>query len=203
MGNNGSGERNADGSGFRRAIRVGLVVFFSAMLISYLSQTAVSRLSLFLAFPLLFLIILTGILFDAIGTAVTAADETPFHARGAKKVPGARQAINLIRNADKVANFSNDIVGDIAGTLSGATSTIIAFKIGESLGSGGPLPGIIAVGFVAALTVGGKAGGKAWAIRQANTIIFEVGRALNTFEQVTGISLLGANDKKPGRRRKS
>ena len=72
------------------------------------------------AFLLLFFIVALGILFDMVGVAVTAADEKPFHAMAAKKVPGAGKAIWLLRNADKVASFCNDVVGDSFGRHRGA-----------------------------------------------------------------------------------
>ena len=62
---------------------------------------------------------------------VISANESSFHAMAAKQVPAASQAIKLVKNADKVANFCNDLVGDIAGTLSGAIGAIVASSLGE------------------------------------------------------------------------
>ena len=61
-------------------------------------------------------------IFDIIGVAVTAAREEPFHAMAVDRVSGAQQAIRLVRHADKVATFTNDMIGDVAGTLSGAVA---------------------------------------------------------------------------------
>jgi hypothetical protein len=69
---------------------------------------------------LLIIVILIGILFDIIGIAVKCCRRSPPSCPGSQKVFGARQAVFLIKRADKVANFANDIVGDITGTLSGA-----------------------------------------------------------------------------------
>ena len=60
--------------------------------------------SIIVSFIILLFIIFIGIIFDLIGMAVTAADEKPFHAKAAKKIPGAKQAIYLVR-ADRVAGF--------------------------------------------------------------------------------------------------
>ena len=65
------------------------------------------------------IVIITGIIFDIIGTAVTAATEAPFHAMGADRVKGSKQAIYLIRHAAKVANFCNDVVGILPERLVG------------------------------------------------------------------------------------
>ena len=126
------------------------------------------------------LIVITGIFFDILGTAVTAANEAPFHAMGASKVKGSKQAIFLVRHADKVANFCNDVVGDMAGTISGAIIASISLEfvkngslISEQLFGAG------AIAFIAAVTVGGKALGKSYAIAKANQIVFLAGRLLS------------------------
>ena len=75
------------------------------------------------------MIILVGILFDIIGTAVAAAEESALNAKAAKKVPGAREGVYLIKNADKVANFCNDVIGDICGTVSGAIGAALVFQV--------------------------------------------------------------------------
>ena len=96
---------------------------------SFISSVLLENSGMLAAFLLLFFIVALGILFDMVGVAVTAADEKPFHAMAAKKVPGAGKAIWLLRNADKVASFCNDVVGDICGIISGAASAVIAGQI--------------------------------------------------------------------------
>jgi CBS domain containing-hemolysin-like protein len=161
----------------RRAIKVALLTFCISLIISLLAQFS---LALWLSVAILFLVVLTGIFFDIIGTAVTAADESPFHAMAADKVHGSRQAIYLIRHADKVANFCNDVVGDIAGTLSGAMiAAIIIQIIRHNVHPAETIIGSAAVAFIAALTVGGKAFGKSFAIREADQIVSAVGRLLS------------------------
>ena len=46
-----------------------------------------------------------------------------------KKVPGAKQAIWLVKNADAVANFCNDVVGDVAGAVTGAAGATVALRL--------------------------------------------------------------------------
>jgi hypothetical protein len=53
--------------------------------------------SFIVALIILLVIIFTGILFDMIGIAATAADETPLLAKAAKKTAGAREALYLQR----------------------------------------------------------------------------------------------------------
>ena len=58
---------------------------------------------------------------------------TPLIAKAADKKSGAKQAVKLIKNADKVSNVCGDVIGDICGVLSGATSALIAVNIGLKL----------------------------------------------------------------------
>jgi len=68
-----------------------------------LSSNLFSNAEMMWAFVIVIIIIAVGILFDTIGVAVTAAEETPFHSMAARKMKGARQSILLIRNASKVS----------------------------------------------------------------------------------------------------
>ena len=62
------------------------------------------------AFFILLVIIFVGIIFDVVGMAVACADETPFHAMASRKIPGAQEAISLLRNAERVSSICNDVV---------------------------------------------------------------------------------------------
>ncbi len=78
-------------------ITIFLVTIVISGTISLISDELMNRSSLAVAFVILLVIILVGILFDIVGVAVTSADETPFHAMAARKVPGAREASRLLR----------------------------------------------------------------------------------------------------------
>jgi len=178
------------------ALTVTFFTFFIALLVSIGAESLVSAVnSVLVSIPLLILIILVGVFFDMIGTAATAAVLPPFNARAAKKVYGARQAVKITRNASKVANFCNDVIGDIAGTLSGAIGAGIVLSLVDWFGTvdlfilGGMMTSLIA-----ALTVGGKAAGKKVAIDHANAIIFRVAVIMARWEDLTGMELF--NDKR-------
>jgi len=124
---------------------------------------------------LLLIVICIGVLFDIIGVAVTAAGEAPFHAKATRRIPGAKQALSLLRKADRVANICNDVIGDICGTVSGGLGAAIAIVL---FGSGNVWGGVIITGLVSAFTVGGKAMGKSFAINNATEIIWRVAQIL-------------------------
>ncbi|MCR4419684.1 MAG: hypothetical protein QHH27_03845 [Clostridia bacterium] len=169
----------------RRALLIGGGAFFLAVLVAGGSQTLLERLTILpLTFVLLVAIILTGILFDIIGVAATAARETGFHAKAARRVAGARQALYLVRNAHHVASFCNDIVGDICATLSGAMGAAIVFRlVGPADTLAGWWAGILMTAVISGLTIGGKAWSKGLAIGRAEEITFEVGRLLYWLQQ--------------------
>ena len=164
-------------------ITVGMT-FTIAMLFSYIFEVLLADVSLLIAFFMLSSIILIGIIFDGIGNAVVSVDEVSFHAMAAAKVKGAKESIMLIRNAPMVANVMNDVIGDIAGIISGSTATAIVLAIEEGFGIKSVLLSIAMSGFVAALTVGGKAIGKSIAIERARYIVYYVGLIIYHFKKL-------------------
>lgn len=167
----------------RWAITILAWSFILSMAFRFGADFALADVNLPVAFLILFVIISIGIVFDILGVAATAANEKPFHGMATKRVPGAKQAIALIRNADKVSNFCNDVIGDICGIISGSTSAIIIARIAISDGVLAVLFPLITTGLVAGLTIGGKALGKGLAISHANQIVGMVGRFLHIFRK--------------------
>lgn len=146
---------------------------------SYLSNEALSAVNNVVAFFILFIFILIGIAFDIVGVAATSVTEKELHSMAAKKVFGAKQAVWLAQNAEKVASMCNDVVGDISGIISGATGAIIIANITEGLPAVQTLViSLTVTGCIAAATIGGKATGKAVGISKSVAIIHTVGRIL-------------------------
>lgn len=194
----------------RRFLAVALGTFLISLVSNYGSNSLLGWLAFLPAFGLLVAIVLAGILFDIIGVAATAASEVPFHAMAADKVTGARHSIWVVRNAASVATLCNDMIGDIAGTLSGAVGTSIAFAVfRETNLFNQTLWVTLLVSAVAAVTVGGKAYAKDLAIRRANDIVHLVGRLLSGWESLTGMKItnlghvVGANRKRDSNQRQN
>ena len=165
----------------KKAIRWVVTIFFVTIVISgtsyLLSDIGMENSSTLVAFLILLLIILVGIAFDIIGMAVATADEKPFHSMAARKVPGAMEAITLLRNAERVSSICNDVVGDICGVISGAASATIAARILSGLTISWPQIITLSMSALAAgLTVGGKAIGKSVAVNSCTAIVHGVGR---------------------------
>lgn len=196
-----SGPTRDDGpSHWRRVVVVGLGTFVLAVSLTFPTQSVAARSPLYIAFPLLLLVILVGVLFDIIGVAVAVTDEKPLHAMIVKRLPGSRQALRLSRNADRVSNFCNDVVGDIAGTLSGALGAAVAVSIlrGRAGGLAETIVNAVLLGLVAASTVAGKALGKSYAMSHAVEVTVRAGRALSWLESLLHREFL---DMRPRRKR--
>lgn len=169
----------------RWVITIFLVTILVSGLISLGSEELMANSSMTVAFLILLAIVMLGIIFDVIGVAVTSADEKPFHSMAARKVPGALEAISLLRNAEKVGSICNDVVGDICGVVSGSASATIAAQILSNFEFSWPrLISLLMSALVAGLTVGGKAVGKSFAIHSCTVIVHGVGRVIWWFHHI-------------------
>jgi len=188
-------KRGRYGSHWGRGLSLGGLALFITLFVSLPSQGAMSRLNLAIAFPILLIIIMIGVAGDMVGVAAAASEEAPLHAMAAKRIGGARRAIQLVRHADRVASIACDVIGDIAASLSGAAGTAIVFRVASALDLRADLLATLMIALIAALTVGGKAAMKGVALRNANRIIFALGRLLDWFDRRRG-KMKG----KPGRK---
>ena len=188
----------------RKARNWVITIFFMTILISgtisLLSDMVMQNSNMFVAFFILLLIIVVGIIFDIIGMAVASADEKPFHAMAARKVAGAKESIKLLRNAERVSSICNDVVGDICGVVSGAASATIAAQVLANFEFGWPdVVSLLMSSLVAALTVGGKAIGKSIAVKSSTSIVYLTGQVICAFHQIPRM-LTSRNHKKKSKR---
>lgn len=180
----GDSSKRQQKQALRWALTIFLVTIAVSATISFVSGEVMDRSSMAVAFLILLVIVAVGIVFDIVGVAVTSADEKPFHSMASRRVSGAREAIRLLRNAEKVSSICNDVVGDICGVVSGAASATIAARAIVYLDFSWPQ--LVSLGMsalVAGLTVGGKAIGKTVAMNSCTDIVFLVGRILATFDR--------------------
>ena len=172
-------------------IRWVVIIFFATIFISgaisLLSDVLMANSTMVVAFLILLMIIFVGIVFDIIGMAVATAEEKPFHAMAARKVAGAKEAIQLLRNAERVSSICNDVVGDICGVVSGSASATIAAQILSNFEFTWPqVISLVMSALAAGLTVGGKAIGKSFAVNSCVDIVHTVGKILHRMNKITG-----------------
>lgn len=157
-----------------------MAVVLSAVL-SLASKGGLEGAGMTIALLILLLFIGLGILFDILGTAVMSADTKPFHSMAAHKEKGAKQALALLRHADRVSSVCNDVVGDICGIVSGATSAVIVTQLQNGFNVESVLVSVGVTSLVSGLTIGGKAVGKPFAMKKSTRIVYLAGRFLYLF----------------------
>ncbi len=172
----------------RWVVLVTIATFFSTIIITYLSDTALANANLFWSLVILVFIIFFGITSDIIGVAITAVSPQPFNAMAAKKIPGARTAVNMIRNAPRMSNVLNDVIGDVCGIVSGATGVSISAQLIALMPTvNAVIISLVLSGCVAAITVGGKAIGKDLAMKHSVKIVFMFARVSQSFKALFGV----------------
>jgi len=166
-------------------LSIGTIALVVAMTIGGPLGSIIETVSLGTATLILLASIAIAIASDIVAVAATAGQETPFNAMASDKVPGAREALVIVRNAEKVNSVFSDIVGDICGTVSGVAAAPIIRTISQ-LYPGVPtaLVSMGVLGIVAFLTIGGKAAEKGFAVRASTPVILTVGKAMYYLKQL-------------------
>ena len=174
----------------RWVLVISIWTFFLAIIFSFVAHLMLDRIhSIVVSFLILLVVIFIGIIFDLVGTSAAAADIAPLNAKAARRVEGAKRGVYLLKNAEQVSNFCNDVAGDISGIISGTLVTVIVFKLvaTTSYEQAEFYLGIALVALVAALTVGGKAWGKIIAINHSTEVILMVGKIITRLTQPFGL----------------
>ena len=166
-------------SNSRWIIKIVIISIVASMVFTLASTEILGHAGYIVSFAILAIFIALGIVFDMIGIAVAAAVEAPFHSMAAHRERGATESLRLIKNADKVTSFCNDIVGDVAGIISGTTAALIAAQLMEGFDAENLLFPLLISGVVAGLTVGGKAIGKVFTFNNSTAIVLRVGKLIN------------------------
>lgn len=165
-------------------IQITSIAFMISFIFSFTSEMVIPNVNIVIGILLLIIFILLGVLFDMIGVAVTAADEKPFHSMNSRKVKGADIAVKFKKNADKVASFCNDVVGDICGVVSGSAGAIIALSLSNLLHMDKFIITLLVTSLIAALTIGGKAIGKSYAMNKSNIILYQFAKTISYFYKI-------------------
>jgi len=149
---------------------------------SFLSTN--ETLELIVAIMLVLIILVIAIIADVIGVAATSCDVQPFLAMASRKVKGAKRAVFLCKNSDKVSSIFADIIGDVCSIVSGASGATIAFILisDTTTGFARILISALVSAIIAAITIGGKALCKKLAIHNAERIVYTLAKLLSVFD---------------------
>ena len=157
------------------ALKVFIITLILTVGISAVAEAPVEDMSALAAAFVILLIMLLGIVADIVGIAFATCDTAPFVSMAAKKIKRAKSAIRMLQNADIVSNICCDVIGDICGIVSGAAGAAVEAKLALTATSTPELVWTLIVSsLIAALTVAGKALGKAFAIRNNKQIVSAV-----------------------------
>ena len=158
-----------------------IVAFLTSFTLSFISEMTIPNLSLWLGILVTLFFIFLGIFFDIIGVSVTTADEAVFHSMSSRKVKGANIAVKFKKNADKVSSFCCDVIGDVCGIISGAAGTTIVAILVSQFKFNTLFTSITVAAIIAAITIGGKAIGKSFAINKSNIVLYEFAKFISNF----------------------
>ena len=168
---------------FNWVIKITICAFVLSFLFSLLTEILVPKVNAIVGVLFILIIVIIGVIFDMIGVAVTAANIKPFNSMASKKVRGSMSAIWLIKNAEKVSSFCNDVIGDVCGIISGSLGILISGMISEQFSLNLSLVTLLLTSLIAALTIGGKALGKSYAINKSDVIIFKAAKFIRLFRK--------------------
>lgn len=165
-------------------VEIMIISFVISLIFSFASELVLPNVHVILGIIIVILFIIAGLIFDMVGVAVTSADEKPFHSMNSRKVRGADIAVLFKKNANKVASFCNDVIGDICGIVSGSAGAMIAVSLADTLNIDKFIISLLVTAVIAALTIGGKAIGKSYAINKSNLILYEFAKLISYFYKI-------------------
>ncbi len=177
-----------------------IITFILACIFSVTSTMLLEGVGWGLGMVIVIFLVIFGIVFDMIGISSTAANEKPFHGMASARVKGSKQAIRIVRNADRFSSFCNDVIGDIVGIISGAGTIIVVIKLMSATGNESnaiisTIVSVVFAGVVSALTVGGKAMGKSIAIHFSESLVLFMGKVFYFLELRLGIYIFNGKKK--------
>ncbi|HHX33078.1 MAG TPA: hypothetical protein GX713_02490 [Mollicutes bacterium] len=162
--------------------KVFFMTFLLSIIFTFVSNSIAYNANLLVIFLLLGFVIAIGVLFDMIGTSVLTSNESSFHAMRSKKIKGSTEAINILRKKAEISNLCLDVFGDICGIVSGSLSAVLAFSLADKTPISITLASVIIGSLVSALTVGGKSLFKEVALKNADKIIYTIGKSVYFFK---------------------
>ena len=166
-------------SRYRWALKIFVLAICMSCLFSMLSQTILSSMGVVMAIITIIFFIFISVVFDMVGVAITCTSEEYFVKR-LDQERGARIALSMKRNSEKVCSFCNDVVGDICGILSGASGACVILSITKHIDGSAVVVIVSSLvsALIAGLTIFSKALMKSYAINNSNKFILKIGKLL-------------------------
>lgn len=167
----------------------GLSVLFLSfgltVLFSFLTEISIKGSPVYICVIVLIVLLFLNIGCDMIANAIITCQPDAFHAMASNKIKGAKRAVTLCKNATKLGSVFADVIGDICGIVSGAAGAVLVVYI-AAIADGNIweiVSSILVSAVIGALTVGGKAIFKHFAIKYNKQIVFSFAKFTTFFKK--------------------
>lgn len=166
----------------------GLGVFFLSfaltVIFSFLTEISIKDSPVYICVIVLLVLLVLNIFCDMLANAIITCEAEAFHAMASNKIKGAKRAVTLCRNSTKLGSIFADVIGDICGIVSGAAGATLVTYIAVNGGIVIELVSSIGVSAViGALTIGGKAIFKHFAMKYNKQITFGFAKFTTLFRK--------------------
>ena len=167
----------------------GLSVLFLSfgltVLFSFLTEISIKGSPVDICVIVLIVLLFLNIGCDMIANAIITCQPDAFHAMASNKIKGAKRAVTLCKNATKLGSVFADVIGDICGIVSGAAGAVLVVYI-AAIADGNIweiVSSILVSAVIGALTVGGKAIFKHFAMKYNKQIVFSFAKFTTFFKK--------------------
>lgn len=165
----------------------GISVFFMSfaltVVFSFITEVAVKDSAAAICVTVLLVLLVLNIGCDVLANAIISCSPESYHAMASKKIKGAKRAVTLCRNSEKLSSIFADVIGDICGIVSGAAGTALVVHIAVAGTTGELIASIGVSAAIGAFTVGGKAIFKNFAIKFNRQIVFGFAKFTTFFKR--------------------
>lgn len=160
------------------------ISFLLTVIFSFLTEVSIKGSPVYVCIIVLVVLLVLNIGCDLLANAIITCDADAFHSMASNKIKGAKRAVAFCRNATKLGSIFADIIGDICGIVSGAAGTALVVYIAANGGKTIELIASIGVSAViGAVTVGGKAIFKHFAMKYNKQIVFAFAKFTTFFKK--------------------
>jgi len=165
----------------------GISVFFLSfaltVLFSFLTEVSVKDSPSYVCVIVLLVLLVLNIGCDVLANAIMSISPEAFHAMASNKIKGAKRAVSFCRNATKLSSIFADVIGDICGIVSGAAGAALVVHVAVAGTTGELIASIGISAAIGALTVGGKAIFKHFAVKFNKQIVFGFAKFTTFFKK--------------------
>lgn len=159
------------------------VSFALTVLFSFLTEVSIKDSPAAVCVIVLLVLLILNISCDVLANAIISCKPECFHAMASNKIKGAKRAVTFCRNASRLGSIFADVIGDICGIVSGAAGTALVVHVAMGGRVGELIASILISAIIGALTVGGKAIFKHFAIKFNKQIVFGFARFTTFFKR--------------------